>query len=42
VSAGKIEHVSVEGLGGNSETLALAAAPGDDKIIENYSYGHGL
>lgn len=42
VSAGKIEHVIVDGLGGDSETLGLKAHEDDSKIIEAYSYFHGL
>ena len=42
VSAGKIEHLSVEGLGGDSETLGLASNKEDTKTIENYTYLHGI
>lgn len=43
VSAGKIEHLVVEGLGGDSETLSLKSRPDEDtKIIEMYSYLHGI
>jgi hypothetical protein len=42
ISAGKIEHVNVEGLGGDSETLKLKSKPFDEKIIELYSYLHGV
>jgi hypothetical protein len=42
VSAGKIEHVEVTGLGGDSETLNLEANPADQHTIENYSYMHGI
>lgn len=42
VSAGKIEHVGVRGLGGESETLGLQANPADVNTILTYSYLHGL
>ena len=42
VSAGKIEHIEVGGLGGNSTTLKLASGEGDQRVIENYSYEHGI
>lgn len=42
VSAGKIEHVTADGLGGDSETLKLKSHPEDAVIIEAYSYLHGL
>jgi hypothetical protein len=41
-SAGKIEHIRVEGLGGESETLRLKSHPEDERIIKNYSYLHGI
>jgi len=43
VSAGKIEHLEVNGLGGDSETLSLDSRPEQDSaIIEMYSYLHGI
>lgn len=42
VSAGKIEHLTVNGLGGDSETLRLSSKPGDKDVIEAYSYEHGI
>jgi hypothetical protein len=42
VSAGKIEHLEVEGLGGESETLGLKSELTDTGVIENYSYLHGI
>jgi hypothetical protein len=42
VSAGKIEHVAVDGLGGGSETLSLQSKLHDAEVIENYSYLHGI
>jgi hypothetical protein len=42
VSAGKIEHIDVTGLGGDSETLNLKSIPEDKNTIENYSYSHGI
>ena len=42
VSAGKIEHLEIRGLGGDSETLGLSSEQGDKDVIENYSYAHGI
>lgn len=42
VSAGKIEHLTVHGLGGNSDTLGLESNPDDKGIIDDYSYMHGI
>jgi hypothetical protein len=42
VSAGTIEHIEAEGLGGGSETLGLVASGDDAKTIEIYSYFHGI
>ncbi len=42
ISAGRIEHLAVTGLGGNSETLGLVAGKDDASIIESYSYAHGI
>lgn len=42
VSAGMIEHVTVDGLHGSSETLKLDAKEGDAGVIDSYSYGHGI
>lgn len=42
VNAGKIESVLVDGLGGGSETLNLSHDPDDARLIEAYSYGHGI
>lgn len=42
VSAGKIEHVEADGLGGSSETLSLASREEDEAIIKLYSYLHGI
>lgn len=41
-SAGKIEHLRVQGLGGESETLNIKSHPEDERIITNYSYLHGI
>lgn len=42
-SAGKIEHVDVVGLGGDSETLGLRSNREEDTVtIERYSYLHGI
>lgn len=41
-SAGKIEHLTVFGLGGESETLGIQSLPDDKRIIETYSYAHGV
>lgn len=42
LSAGKIEHLRVEGLGGKSETLNINSRLEDADIINNYSYFHGV
>jgi hypothetical protein len=42
VSAGKIEHIEVHGLGGDSETLKLSSKEEDATVIERYSYFHGV
>jgi hypothetical protein len=42
VSAGTIEHLEIDGLGGESTTLDLKSKPGDRGVIENYSYAHGV
>lgn len=42
VSAGMIDHVTVDGLHGSSETLKLEAGEGDALIIDSYAYGHGI
>lgn len=42
VSAGKIEHLEVDGLGGGSETLRLKSNPDDVRMIDSYSYTHGV
>lgn len=42
VSAGMIEHVTVDGLHGESETLKLESNVEDAAIIDSYSYGHGI
>lgn len=42
VSAGMIEHIQVDGLGGESETLNLKSKAEDAGVIEGYSYLHGL
>jgi hypothetical protein len=42
VSAGKIEHIEVFGLGGDSETLGISSKPEDEDTIEKYSYFHGV
>lgn len=42
VSAGMIEHITVDGLHGESETLNLESNPEDAAIIDSYSYGHGI
>jgi len=42
VSAGMIEHVTVDGLHGSSETLNLDSKEEDASIIDAYSYGHGI
>jgi hypothetical protein len=42
ISAGKIEHIELDGLGGESETLNLKSRPDDRGVIENYSYEHGI
>lgn len=42
VSAGMIEHITVDGLHGSSETLKLDAKEEDANIIDSYSYGHGI
>ena len=41
-SAGKIEHLVADGLGGDSETLGITSQGGDTQIIESYSYLHGV
>jgi hypothetical protein len=41
-SAGKIEEVTVDGLGGGSETLAKVAMDVDTDVINNYEYKHGI
>lgn len=42
VSAGSIEHIRVDGLGGESTTLGLKTHKGDELIINSYSYTHGV
>lgn len=42
ISAGMIEHVTVDGLHGFSETLKLESKESDAGIIECYSYAHGI
>lgn len=43
VSAGKIEHITVLGLGGDSETLGVESLGEEDaSIIRMYSYEHGI
>lgn len=43
VSAGKIEHIEVLGLGGASETLGIGSKPREDTAtIESCSYTHGV
>lgn len=42
ISAGIIEHVTVDGLHGSSETLKLDAREEDADIIDAYSYSHGI
>lgn len=42
VSAGMIEHITVDGLHGHSETLELDAKDSDALTIEAYSYTHGV
>lgn len=42
VSAGKIEHIEVDGLGGDSVTLQMQADPDDERVINTYSYTHGV
>ncbi len=42
VTAGTIEHLEVDGLGGESTTLGLKSKKEDTHIIENYSYLHGM
>lgn len=42
VSAGKIEHVRVLGLGDKSETLNIESRDVDELTINTYSYLHGL
>lgn len=42
VSAGKIEHVDVDGIGGDSKTLKIASRADDKELIETYEYIHGI
>jgi hypothetical protein len=42
VSAGMIEHITVDGLHGYSETLGLESNPDDASTIDVYSYAHGI
>lgn len=42
VSAGSIEHIAVDGLGGNSVTLDISSNPEDIRTIQQYSYRHGV
>jgi hypothetical protein len=42
ISAGSIEHLEIDGLGGRSETLSINSRPEDRGVIENYSYEHGI
>ena len=42
VSAGMIEHITVDGLHGSSETLKLDSKEEDASIIDAYSYAHGI
>jgi hypothetical protein len=42
VSAGAIEHLEIDGLHGESTTLGIRSKPEDKRIIENYSYLHGV
>jgi hypothetical protein len=43
VSAGKIEHIEIDGLGDRSDTLNLDAnTERDTNVIQTYSYLHGV
>lgn len=42
VSAGSIEHLEADGLGGESETLGIESDPDDEATINGYSYFHGV
>ena len=42
VSAGFIESLYVEGVGGDSKTLKMSSRPGDEGIINRYKYFHGI
>lgn len=42
ISAGMIEHITIDGLHGSSETLNLESNPEDTATIESYSYAHGI
>lgn len=43
VSAGAIEHVTVDGLGGRSTTLGIKSRGDEDaRLIDVYSYCHGV
>jgi hypothetical protein len=42
VSAGMIESLYVEGVGGESETLRMTSRHDDETIINRYKYFHGI
>lgn len=42
VSAGMIDHVTVDGIHGSSETLKLDSNKEDARTIDSYSYCHGI
>jgi hypothetical protein len=42
ISAGMIEIILPEGLGGKSETLGLESVSQDATLIRNYAYNHGI
>jgi hypothetical protein len=42
VSAGSIDHIRPLSVGGESTTLRMKSRTGDGKMIEMYSYMHGI
>lgn len=43
VSAGVIEYLNVDGVGGSSETLQIESlGEEDEQLINFYNYGHGI
>lgn len=42
ISAGMIDQLYVEGVGGESETLKMASKIEDENIINTYNYFHGI